>query len=384
MTACNVCHAPISEPIYTSNGHASMTTMLRLYEQPTRVSFCDRCGHLQTDEIVQPDDYYAHQYSILATTAEEDMLYAVVDGRKVFQVEHRVATLLQKVPVPAKAEVLDFGCAKGAVLERLVRERPDITPYYFEVTQRYLPFWRKLAEPHQWATGRTPSDWRDRFDLVCSFYVLEHVADPVSTLREIAGLIKPGGWLYFLVPNALANTADLIVADHLQHYSEHSLIELLQRVGLQVVEIDDRSHASAYIVVARRSPASLAPRQSPRPVTELRQQYIRMSAFWSELSNRIRGFERSIARDRTASIYGAGFYGNFIASCLGNQRSIACFVDQNPHLQGRTMLGKPIVGLAQLGSHVEVLYAGLNPALARAVIAAIPCLQARALDIFYL
>jgi 2-polyprenyl-3-methyl-5-hydroxy-6-metoxy-1,4-benzoquinol methylase len=384
VKACYVCAAALGEPIYTSNGHGSMTTMLKVYDAPTVVSFCDHCGHLQTNAIVEPAEYYAHQYSILANTTDEDLLYKVVDGRRVFQVEHRVATLLAKVSIPLGGNVLDFGCAKGSVLKRLHSVRPDLIPHYFEVTDRYVSFWRQVAQSSQWAVGEVPGQWNEQFDMVCSFYVLEHVADPVAAVAGMGRLLKPGGYFYAIVPNVLANTADFVVADHLQHFSENSWQETLRRAGLVIVEVDDRAHESALVVVARKT-SEPAPHIEPRQtVGDLRRRFESMAAFWSELGNRIRHFERSKGAQRASCIYGAGFYGNFIASCLHRPSGVTCFVDQNPHLVGRTVLGKPIVSPAELDQEVEVLYAGLNPEIARSVLGDIPCWHDRSLDVFYL
>lgn len=396
---CSVCGVTPVEPLYHSRGHASMTTMCRLYDQPTEVFFCGRCGHLQTNEIVDIDDYYAHQYEILAESAEEDQLYQVVDGRRVFQVEHRIETLLARVPLPPHARVLDFGCAKGAVLRRLLQSRPDVQPFLFDVTTRYLPFWNEWTTADHGATGVLPEDWRGTMDVVCSFYVLEHVAEPKAVVDELASLLKPGGTLYFLVPNVLANTADFIVADHLQHYSESSLLWLLHAAGLEDIRVDDRAHRAAFVVSARRgtsSPptnaaaATTAPLPSPHylPPDLLRAQYQSMSAFWSQLAERITRFEQEhrprLAAGRQACIYGAGFYGNFIASCLRHPETISCFVDQNPFVQGRSLLGKPIVPPTDVGRDVTCVYVGLNPAIARSVIAEIPAWTDRQFDAFFL
>lgn len=404
--SCAVCAAPIHSPIYESHGHTSMTTMLRLYRDSTVVWFCDRCGHLQTDAIVPPDDYYAHQYSILAESDEEDLLYKVVHGRQVFQVEHRVETLLKKVPVRAGARVLDFGCAKGAVVERLRRTCPDMTAHFFDVTDRYLSFWERAiqsdggpaetktrrdrtaeASPSlpRWAVHDLPSVWRHQFDLVCSFYVLEHVTDPVATVQEMTSLLRPGGTVYLLVPNAQANPADMIVADHLQHFSESSLREVMHRAGLELVDIDSTSHDAAFIAAGRKvdQPATLD-RPSPESICELREHYIKTGAMWSAARDRVQSFESAASQGRPACIYGAGFYGNFVASCLKHPENVMCFVDQNRFLHGRTTCGKPIVAPDQLARNIEVVYVGLNPAVARTVMAGIPDWQTRPFQTFYL
>lgn len=44
--------------------------------------------------------------------------------------------------------------------------------------------------------------WDDNFfDVVVGFQVLEHVADPITTLREAIRVLKPGGKIYMDVPN---------------------------------------------------------------------------------------------------------------------------------------------------------------------------------------
>jgi hypothetical protein len=219
---------------------------------------------------------------------------------------------------------------------------------------------------------------------------LEHVADPVAIVSHLASLLKPGGTLYFLVPNILANTADMIVADHLQHYSESSLLRLLARAGLETLTIDDQSHEAAYIAVARRPLASSASsaKQPPAPPRlgpkELREKYQAMSGFWSASAGRISYFEEQHGSRDAACIYGAGFYGNFIASCLKNPSTITCFVDQNPFIQGRSLQGKPIVAPTQLAQDVSLMYVGLNPAHARSVIGDIGCWSGRHFEAFYL
>lgn len=383
MPACCICGELNEHPVYKSVEPVSLTTMLRLYDQFTVVYFCSECGHLQTTPVVAMDDYYAHQYAILAESNDEDQLYKIINGQKVFQVPHRLETMLRKVELPQRAQVLDYGCAKGALLSRLKSQRSDITPYFFDVTDRYLPFWRQFAHSDQWAIEAIPNAWRDRFDAVCSFYVLEHVADPPRVVAQMAGLLKPGGILYFIVPNVLNNAADFVVADHLQHYSVASITRLLADCGLELIEIDDAAHDAALIVVARRASKVPILQQVSRPSDHLLNRYQEVSRFWSELGSRVRKFESRNA-GQPATIYGAGFYGNFIWANLADRCQVSQFVDQNPYLQGRTMQGVPIIPPTELPLECSTMYVGLNPAAAKSVIGEIECWRGRTFDSFYL
>lgn len=384
MQTCSSCDAHLDVPVYVSSGHRSLTTMMSLCDDETEVFFCDHCGHLQTREIVDIEDYYAHVYSIWAGSEEEDQLYQIVDGRKVFQTEHRVNTLMNKIEIPRGANVLDVGCAKGMILKEICRRRPDVTPHFFEISDRYVSYWEKTARPDQWATGTTPASWKSRFDVVTSFYVLEHVDQPVKVIGQQAKLLALGGTLYFIVPNVYANTADFVVADHLQHFSENSLIHLLERCGLEVVDIDDSAHESALVVAALKVAEPQSFHEPKQSVAQLRQQVTEMSQFWSGLSGRIREFERSQVGNEPTCIYGAGFYGNFIASCLASADTISCFVDQNPHLQDKPLHGRPVVAPDELAPEVSRMYVGLNPARARDIIAGIEPWKDRRFECFYL
>jgi len=51
------------------------------------------------------------------------------------------------------------------------------------------------------AVGETLPFMSASMDLICSFTVLEHVADPATVLAESVRVLKPGGHLYFSFPN---------------------------------------------------------------------------------------------------------------------------------------------------------------------------------------
>ena len=93
----------------------------------------------------------------------------------------------------------------------------------------------------------------------------------------------------------------------------------------------------------------------------------------------MREFEK--ANGGEVAIYGSGFYGTFIHSSLERPEAVACFLDQNPHRQSQTLIGKPILAPEKLPETVWRLYAGLNPRIARDELSAMDWL--RDLEVFY-
>ncbi|HEX5337634.1 MAG TPA: hypothetical protein VFW53_04285, partial [Gallionella sp.] len=159
MTDCNLCGTHLTDLIYESGSAKSLTSLCTVYPEATRVYFCHSCGHVQSVEIGNIDSYYDKDYDILVASEEEDQIYEVVDGRNVYRTDHQVVTLLNKIELPPGAKILDYGCAKSSTMHRLADRQIGIQPYLFDVSDRYIPFWKKFLSEDQWATYSIPAAW---------------------------------------------------------------------------------------------------------------------------------------------------------------------------------------------------------------------------------
>ena len=381
---CNICASPLGQPVYRSANNASITTMNKIIPGRTEVFFCGACGHLQTTELPNLDAYYATEYEINFASEDDDQLYKVIDGRPVYRAEHQANVLLRKLHFGAGHRVLDYGCAKAATLRKVATAHTDIVPYAFDVTDKYVPAWQRFIAAGHWATHRVPAVWDATIDIVLSFYALEHVRDPRDFLRTVRRLLKPGGTFYFVVPDAYANVADFVVADHINHFSESSLRIMLELAGFEATEVDTKSHDAAFVVIARKCAQPATTPGERAPVDTLRSQTAAMAAFWGDAATRVRAFEAALPPTARCAIYGAGFYGNFVASALKEPGRIECFIDQNTHLQGREILGKPIVAPAAFDPTINTVFVGLNPRDARAIVSDISAWRQFHLNYFFL
>lgn len=382
---CNICDTTFDRPIYASSANRSITTMGTVYEGKTEVFFCKSCGHLQTTELPNLQEYYDSEYEINIHSEEDDQLYKIVDGEPVYRADHQAATFLHKVSLPTSARVLDYGCAKSATLRKIMRQRTDIVPYQFDVTDKYIPFWWKFSQPQQWATHTVKTEWRGTMDAVVSFYAFEHATQLKAALRSICNLLKPQGKLYFIVPNTYTNTADFVVADHINHFSELSLRRLLSESGFEAIEIDAESHESAFIVVAEKPLQAVAKFQADQQqIDVLYQRVNELSNYWQNIAGRIQEFEAHLPPNDKYAIYGAGFYGNFIASNLRHPERVTCYIDQNKHLQGRENAGKPIVAPENVAAEIKNILVGLNPMRAKEIIQGVEAWRSRDFEFFWL
>ena len=383
--SCNVCCKEFGAPLYESLNDHSITTMKKSVAGKTRVYFCLGCGHLQTNELPNLKEYYAHEYEVNLASEDEDQIYAVVDGRPVFRADHQASVLLSKVAWFSGSRVLDYGCAKAPTLKKVLSIHPEIEAFLFDVTDKYVPFWNRFPKRPFWSVHQPDPAWFGTLDIVLSFYVLEHVSDLHATLANVKSLLKPGGLFYFVVPNVYSNAADFVVADHINHFSPGSLHALLKTEGFGHIDVDAVAHDAAFVVTARL-PIGTDIEEETRylEVADTFSAAREMAHFWRDMSQRVGDFETATKATDVIAIYGAGFYGNLIASLLKNVGSITCFVDQNPHLQGSDLWGKKVLLPDNLPQDVTHVLVGLNPRKAHSIIESITSWHGRALSYFYL
>ncbi|MBQ0841259.1 MAG: methyltransferase domain-containing protein [Gammaproteobacteria bacterium] len=97
-------------------------------------------------------------------------------------------------------KILEVGCATGVFVERLSHLGFSVEGIEFNKSavavceEMGLPV--SMQNMKQLAINRA-----EAFDVVCSFQVLEHVADPLSFINESLALLKCGGRLVICVPD---------------------------------------------------------------------------------------------------------------------------------------------------------------------------------------
>jgi SAM-dependent methyltransferase len=376
--------------VYESADNLSVTTMNNILPGRTSVYFCECCGHLQTNELQNIKQYYAEEYEINLASEDDDQLYAIINGQPVYRAIHQANTLMKKIKFNQDWRVLDYGCAKSQTLKNLLEQSNEIkiNPFMFDVTDKYIPFWKTFPKAAEWSTHRPNPAWYGTMDVVLSFYALEHVVDLQEAIGNIKKLLKPGGIFYFLVPNVYENTADFIVADHVNHFSHSSLNTLLLSNGFTDIDIDATSHVAAFVVSA-----SLVDETDYDKVRSIKIDNIEvrknkdvvleMAGYWSGVISRIQAFEESVDEGSLA-IYGAGFYGNFIASAMMHPEKITCFFDQNQYLQNTKIRNRPVLSPDDIPAEVQYIMVGMNPQRARESIAQIESWKSRSMNYFFL
>jgi 2-polyprenyl-3-methyl-5-hydroxy-6-metoxy-1,4-benzoquinol methylase len=201
---------------------------------------CKGCGHKFMNPQPSWGDlefYYNHAYEAYdpmhGSQAEDD--------REIEQAKR--TGIFRHIPVPTDKRLLDVGCGAGWFLRiskklGAIEQGVEPSEYAAKLAQKQdLRVFHGTLESY---VKQAPAG--ALFDIITANHVMEHVPEPVETLRTMRRLLAPGGVAWIAVPNAdypicralkgLWHSSDLPY--HLMHFTPGSMAEAGHRAGLKV------------------------------------------------------------------------------------------------------------------------------------------------------
>jgi SAM-dependent methyltransferase len=169
--------------------------------------------------------------------------------------------------------LLDVGCGPGFLLEAARRrgwEVLGVDPSRFAADSAAHTFGVRVLCCSLAEAALEPVS----FDAVSLLHAVEHFADPVAALADVARLLRPGGVLFLETPNAASEGYRLfgrewVLLNPMEHryvFSPRTLARALEAAGLQVLTISaplrdpppDRDLLYAWAQVPKRVPLTRA------------------------------------------------------------------------------------------------------------------------------
>ena len=210
-------------------------------------------------------------------------------------------------------------------------------------------------------TDATRKIGKKTFDLVTSFNFIEHLPDPLASLRTLVTKLKPGGTAILEVPNfdmiSEFGLFNEFIPDHRSYFTEDTFKMLLSMAGLEVLSIEPIWEKYILSAVAKkREPSEWKLYES-----------VRLS-----LRTEIGNFFSETPPGQNA-VWSAGHQSLATISNLDIAKYISCIIDSSPdkQLAYSPASGLPIVSPDTLmeGKIKRVLLAaaGFNPEITRAI-----------------
>lgn len=150
--------------------------------------------------------------------------------------------------------VLEVGCGTGYTMLALARALPAAELTGSELFEEGLSFARRRVPGVRFEQlDALNMDYRETFDLICAFDVLEHIGDDEGVLRAFHTALAPGGGIVVTVPQhpALWSQAD-VYAHHERRYRRPELVDRIRAAGFELERVTSFVTLLAPLMVASR------------------------------------------------------------------------------------------------------------------------------------
>lgn len=221
-------------------------------KQPEHLHFqineCAGCGLIFSSPILpssEIESLYRESYFIEEPQLE-NMLLDYVD-----QLKHAMTLK------PDIDSLLEVGCSSGFLLHAAqklgIKNVRGVEPGYKAYSQAHPDIQRCIENTF----FEKDIFSENSFDIVCCFQVLDHLLDPLETLREVFRVLKPGG-LFLTVnhdirswmPRMLGEKCPMYDVEHIYLFDKKTIKKAFQKVGLEVLYNKNipNSYSLAYAI----------------------------------------------------------------------------------------------------------------------------------------
>lgn len=217
---CNLCK---SKDFKKRNGTVRDNKNLEIFE-------CTNCGLVFLSENNHIDEnFYENSNMHQSFDFYKWRNETLVDDTRRF--EFLKSSLINK-------KVLDFGSGNGGFLKLTKNISKEVLGV--ELEKAIIPFYKEEDIPFE----NNLDNINEKFDIITSFHVIEHIKEPLKILDKLKNLLKDNGRLIIEVPNA--NDALLTIYEneafsnftywscHLYLYTQHTLNLLAKQAGFEV------------------------------------------------------------------------------------------------------------------------------------------------------
>lgn len=361
--ACRICG---HSDLYEFEGFRTLprvTSDCKGFPAGGRLTACLACGAVQkrTDRIWQEeaDRIYSNYQPYFQSGGVEQAVFDAAIGqprKRSHVVLERLAAARQLGP---SGGIIDVGCGNGVLLKAFAEMRPGWRLHGHELNTLHQVELERIPGFARFHTGPL-GDLPNGFDVITMMHALEHFTDPLEALATLKPKLSPGGCLFVEVPNAEVTPFDLLIADHVSHFTRAHLAALASRAGLHVtVAADDWVTKELSLVAINDGKPSTLPDAASPGATIAR---VRHQLDW--LSNVVEGAKAAAASGKQFGIFGSSVAAMWLFGIVGD--SVAFFVDEDPSRDGANFHGRPILRpeAVEAGS---IVYMTLIPRVAEAV-----------------
>ena len=321
---------------------------LKPEKHPLDIVLCGECTLLQLKSTVSSGKLYGSDYgyySGISNTIRDDL-------------EDVVAKACERVILDVDDIVVDIGSNDGTLLKK---HSPHAIRVGFDLVKKFKKFYdednlRLVSEGFSYEKFNElyPNKKAKIITAISMFYDLD---EPNKFVEDLAKTLHPEGIIViqqnYLVGMLQQNAFDNIVHEHLEYYSLTSLTKLLNKHGLDVVEVSvsDINGGSFRVYVKHMEVLKQMRLLESKMKLDNKWTYISFGMRINQARKHLYNFiEQEVAKGKTVYAYGASTRGNTLMQFTGlNNTLIKYAVERNPDKFGKKIasLDIPIISEKQ-------------------------------------
>jgi SAM-dependent methyltransferase len=361
---CAVCSSDQLQEIEGFASLARITSDCRPFPAGGCLYACSSCSAVQKRPspqwLSEIGEIYSAYSSYYQSGGDEQIVFDRLSGRPRRRSDVFLERLVASGDWPDKGTALDVGCGNGVTLSSMSRALSDWQLNGFEMSNSGLQRLQAIPGFRRLFSGSLETI-HGAFDLVTMVHSLEHFPSPAMALTELRPAVGEGR-LFIEVCNIDENPFDILIADHLMHFSPDTLSRLLRRCGFDPVTVATDWVHKEISLVARPNVLSVQIDEIvPSTKTDADKVRCRILKYVAWLNEMMDTIENYASGEKAFGVFGTSIAATWIASQLGER--IAFFVDEDESRVGKTHLGRSILHPRDVPSD-SMVYLALAPTVA--------------------
>lgn len=322
-----------------------VTSDSKIYKKDGRLYCCVDCDLVQKSPTSKWIDEINEIYANYSAYHQSNGMEQKILDPKSKQMINRSEFILKNLShvicnYKNQSKWIDIGCGTGVTLSAVYDNYKNISLYGYDLNRNSISYLEKIDN-----FVRLYSDSFDEIDGTFSFmsaiHVLEHVISPKDWIKSLGRILDRDGSLIIEVCDLESNPFDLIVADHLTHFTIDTLNDIFTNSNLNIDFISrDLVPKELTAVLSKSERKNKIEKSIRRNLKSSNRELVNGYLDWMtrlvELSN------LTISEDIgvLTGIWGSSNAAAWLSKSVSH--SIDFYVDDDPSRHGGQFLGKPI------------------------------------------
>ena len=301
---------------------------------PLKIIKCKHCGLVQTNTLIPPKTLFK-DYRYISSVGMQNHFNEFADW------------LVRTQKLTPMSNIMEFGCNDGPLLEAL-KYRGIHNTIGVDPATNIVELGRKksldiIDDFFNYNLAKN-KEWENKFDLILASNTFAHIEDINSVIKGVHYSLKPKGRFIFevqyLVDLVDKFQFDFMYHEHLFYYTVTSLIPLLSKYNLKIIDVESVPiHCGSIRVVATKNTLE-SKKERVDGYLEIEKDYQDLSKFSTKISLALNDLGAQLGyikeMSKTVAGYGASGRANVVVSTKNwDTDDLMYIVDESPERYDR-------------------------------------------------